>query len=473
MIWSMLKIFLFVLSIAVLSVLASLIADIGSDVRIVVAGWEITMAPITLAAALVLLFPAFWLFFFLVGLVHACLRFLVGDETALSRYFNKNREKRGFEALAGSLVALASGDSRLALVKADRAERLLKRPEITGILAAQAAERSGDRSKAADHYKALLKHEDTRFAGLSGLLRHKIGDGDTDTALKLAEKAFAINPKHGEIQDALLTLQSTEEDWEGAAATLEAKHKSGKLPRDVYTRRNAILNYVNARQKIAAGNVEDGKKLLFAANRESPGLVPAAVQAARIRCENGEKRAATRIIRNAWKHGSHPDLGAAYADIEPNETAEARRRRFVQLLGKNRQQAEAKMIMAEILIAGDDFPAARREIGKLAEENPTVRSLVIMAAIERGEGADEAVVRGWLTRAVSASRGRQWICDACQHIHTEWIPSCEHCGGFDSLSWKEATGSDSIHNSSVGMLPLVVANPDLEKPPADSAPEQP
>ncbi len=473
MIWSMLKIVLFVLTIALLSVLVSWITDVESDVRIVVAGWEITTAPITLAAALLLLFPAFWLFFFLVGLVHACLRFMVGDETALSRYLNKNREKRGFEALAGSLVALASGDSRLAMTKADRAEKLLKRPEITGILAAQAAERSGDRAKAADHYKALLQHEDTRFAGLSGLLRHKISDGDADTALKLAEKAFAINPKHGEIQDTLLTLQSTEEDWTGAAATLEAKHKSGKLPRDVYTRRNAILNYVNAREKIAAGNIEEGTKLLLAANRASPGLVPAAVQAARIRCENGEKRAAARIVRNAWKLGSHPDLAAAYAEIEPNETAEARRRRFVQLLGKSRQQPEAKMIMAEIMIAEDDFPAARREIGKLAEEHPTVRSLVIMAAIERGEGADEAVVRGWLTRAVSASRGQQWLCDACQHIHTEWKPLCEECGGFDSLSWKEASGSDCIHTSSVGMLPLVVANAELEHPPGEREAEQP
>ena len=132
MIWSMLKIVLFVFAVAVLSYLAAVLADTGSDVRFIVADMEIAMSPITLAVGILLLFPAFWLFFFLAGLAQASLRFLVGDETALSRYLNKNRERRGFEALAAGLVALASGDPRLAQAKAGRAEKLLGRPELTG-----------------------------------------------------------------------------------------------------------------------------------------------------------------------------------------------------------------------------------------------------------------------------------------------------------------------------------------------------
>ncbi|MCE2523153.1 MAG: heme biosynthesis protein HemY [Rhodobacteraceae bacterium] len=460
MIWSMLKIVLFVLAVVALSYLTAMLADTASDVTVVVADLEITIPPVVLAIGIVLLFPVFWLFFFLAGLAHACIRFIVGDETALSRYLNKNRERRGFEALAGSLVALASGDSRLAQVKAGRAEKLLRRPELTGILAAQAAEGSGDSSKAVSQYKALLQHDETRFAGLSGLLRHKIDEGDVNTALKLAEKAFSINPKHTQIQDTLLKLQSTEEDWTGAARTLAAKLKSGKLPRDVFNRRNAILSFVNGRELLADGNVEEGEKQVLAANRSCAELVPAAVMASRIKCGHGDRKAATRIVRNAWNQAAHPDLAAAFAEIEPDETTSARRGRFAKLLGKKRNDPEARMIMSEILVADEDFPEARREIGNLAEDNPTVRSLVIMAAIERGSGAEDAVVRGWLTRAVSASRGRQWVCQACQHVHSEWKPLCENCEAFDSLGWREIDGSERMHTSSVGMLPLVVAAPE-------------
>ena len=44
------------------------------------------------------------------------------------------------------------------------------------------------------------------------------------------------------------------------------------------------------------------------------------------------------------------------------------------------------------------------------------RALTLMAAIERGAGADDSVVRGWLTRALSAPRGPQWVCDKCQQV---------------------------------------------------------
>ena len=59
-----------------------------------------------------------------------------------------------------------------------------------------------------------------------------------------------------------------------------------------------------------------------------------------------------------------------------------------------------------------------------------------MAAIERGQGAPDEVVRGWLAKALVASRGPQWICGNCTHIHAAWVPVCENCGAFDTLDWK-------------------------------------
>ena len=122
------------------------------------------------------------------------MRFLLGDETAISRYFSRSRERRGFDALSDGMVAVASGDSKAAMKKAKRAETLLNRPDLTQILAAQAAELSGDRAKTYEAYKAMLPHDRTRPVALQGLTRLKIEEGDTDTAMALAKKALALRP---------------------------------------------------------------------------------------------------------------------------------------------------------------------------------------------------------------------------------------------------------------------------------------
>jgi HemY protein len=79
-----------------------------------------------------------------------------------------------------------------------------------------------------------------------------------------------------------------------------------------------------------------------------------------------------------------------------------------------------------------------------------------MAAIERGEGSDDSVVRGWLTRALTAPRGPQWCCDKCQAIHVQWHPICENCGGFDTLSWRDVVETNGSSATGTELLPLIV-----------------
>ncbi|MDP1340833.1 heme biosynthesis HemY N-terminal domain-containing protein, partial [Klebsiella variicola] len=73
--------------------------------------------------ALVALVIAVWLVLKLLGLLVALWKFINGDDTALSRYFDRNRERKGFEALSEGMMALASGEGRVAMAKAARAEK--------------------------------------------------------------------------------------------------------------------------------------------------------------------------------------------------------------------------------------------------------------------------------------------------------------------------------------------------------------
>jgi len=456
MLWSIIKIAVFIALVAGVTFGASHLLDLEGGVRIAMAGVEINLTPIKAVIALVLLVLAIWALMKLAAMLVAVLRFINGDETALSRYFDRNRQEKGYRALSEGMLALASGEGDVAMAKAAKAEGYLRKPALTDLITAQAAEMAGDSAKAEKVYKRLLTNEKTRFVGVRGILRKRLEEGDTETAMKLAQTAFALKPRHAEVQDTLLQLQAGSGDWKGARATLNAKLKYGNLPRDVHKRRDAVLALSEARDVLDEGKSIEAREAAIEANKLSPDLIPAAVLAARGYVEQDKKRNAVRVINKAWLVRPHPDLAAAFAAIEPEESPRQRLKRFGKLLKVHPDNRETRLLEAELNLAAEDFPAARRALGDLAEVEPDARALTIMAAIERGEGAPDAVVKGWLARALSAPRGPQWVCDKCQHIHAEWVPSCENCGTFDTLSWRAPPSSPMATPTGLEMLPLIV-----------------
>ncbi|MEQ3726119.1 MAG: heme biosynthesis HemY N-terminal domain-containing protein [Tateyamaria sp.] len=455
MIWSLFKIIFFVVAVVALALGADYLLKAEGGLMVEVGGREYTFGPLESVVALIGLVIVIWLGLKLLGLLIALWKFLNGDETALSRYFARNKAAKGFDALAEGMMALASGEGRVALAKAEKADRYLNRPELTNLLTAQAAEMAGDRKKAEETYRKLVQSESTRFVGVRGIMKQKLADGDTDTALKLAEKAFALKPKHEDTQDVLLKLQAADEDWTGARKTLSAKLRYGSMPRDLHKRRDAVLALSEAKKIFDEDQTIEAREAAIAANKQSPDLIPAAVMAAQGYIEKGQKKYAARVLKKAWEAQPHPDLAAAFAAIEPDETPAARLKRFGQLGRVHPDSSETKMLMSELNIAAEDFPAARRALGDLFETDPTIRSATLMAAIERGQGASDAVVQGWLTRALSAPRGPQWVCDNCQNIEPEWTPTCNNCAAFDTLTWKRPPSAMVAMPGGTEMLPLL------------------
>ena len=118
------------------------------------------------------------------------------------------------------------------------------------------------------------------------------------------------------------------------------------------------------------------------------------------------------------------------------------------------------MLTAELNIASEEFASARKALGDLAETSPSMRSLTLMAAIEKGEGADDHVVREWLAKALEAPRDPEWVCENCGDVHKAWAPVCQNCTAIDTLSWKRPTHTTG--QSSV-LLPMISA-PDAVQP---------
>jgi HemY protein len=291
-------------------------------------------------------------------------------------------------------------------------------------------------------------------------------------ALKLAEKAFQLRPRHAETQDILLKLQSDAGDWSGARQTLGAKLKAGTLPKDVYRRRDAVLALQEARTVMDEDASIEAREAAIEANRLSPDLIPAAAMAARGYIAKGDAKHATRVLKKAWEVLPHPDLAAAFAEIDPDEDAPARLKRFRTLTTVRPDHDETKMLLAELLVAAEDFPAARRALDDVPTRHPTQRSLAILAAISRGEGSEDSVVRDLVAKAIAAPRGPQWVCDKCHAIHDGWQPVCDNCGSFDTLSWREPPATAATSPVLAELLPLIEPRPAPE-PEALPPPEPP
>ena len=455
MLWTVLKIVLFIAVVAALALGAQWLMASGHGIRIAVADIEFNLGPVQAALAALVVLAVLWLLLKLAGLLVALLRFINGDDTAISRYFETSRKRRGLEALTEGFVALASGEGERAVSKGRKAEKLLENRTLSNLLIAQGAQSGGNRQLAEDYYRRLLEEDRTRFIGAQGLLGQMLETGNDEKARKLADKALMLKPDHAPTQDTLLQLQNKAGDWQGARRTLAETKRFGRMPGDVYRRRDAVLALQQAQSLEAEGKVEAARDMALEAHSASPGLVPAAVMAARAQIARGSARQATKIVKKAWKLQPHPELAQVFAEIEPGETPSARAKRFEKLLTLV-EHDEAKLTRAELLIAAEDFPAARRAIGTLYETAPSQRVMTIMAAIERGEGSDDSVVRGWLARALTAPRGPRWVCDKCQHIHAEWVAICENCGAFDTLSWRAPPDSSGPSASGTEMLPLIV-----------------
>ena len=168
MLWSVLKILIFVLLVVAITFGVSFLMETDQLVLVTMFGREFALTPLSAAIAALLLLLAVWIVLRVAGLLVATFRFLNGDETALSRYWDRRSERKGYEAFADGMLALASGEGRLAIRKAERAEGYLNRPELTNLLVAQAAEMAGDRAKATETYKALVQRDARALSVFAG-----------------------------------------------------------------------------------------------------------------------------------------------------------------------------------------------------------------------------------------------------------------------------------------------------------------
>jgi HemY protein len=401
------------------------LADRPGTVTIRWLGREIETSFLVAVALAVLIFTATW---FLWGLFRRLWR----SPRAMGDYWRFRKNRKGYESLSRGIIAAGAGDAAAAAKHAAIAGNALADEPLVNVLAAQAAQLKGDRTAVKRIFEAMTKSPDTEALGLRGLFAEARQTGDTVAARAHAEHALKLNPRLAWASSAVLQLQSLAKDWTGAAATLAQQAKSGLLAGDDANRKQAAILAAEALAREDKDRAA-ARDLAVRALKLDPGLVPAALVAARCHIADGSPRKATKAIRATWRLKPHPDLAQVYGHRKPGDGPEARFERVRDLVKEHAGGLEGAYSLARAAAAAQRWDVARRALEPHMAERPQARLCALMADIEEAQG-DKGRAREWLARAVKAPRDPIWVSDGV--ASPRWTPISPVSGDIVPCEWK-------------------------------------
>jgi HemY protein len=335
------------------------------------------------------------------------LMFLMDAPGRLGKMSQRQRVRRGQEALALGLIAAEAGEFEDARRHADKAEDLIDEPRLAMLLQARAAEVGGDTAGAERAYSGMLQHEDTEVLGRKGLMAAALKRGDRNAARTHAEGALKASKTAVWPFQYAFDLAVQAADWENAIETLEQGDKRKLVEDKIGKRRRAVLMAAQAAKLERERHPDKAADLAQKAFRMAPAFAPAGALAARLLVGEGKSERAAAILEEAWENGPHPAIAHAYRDIVPGESRDARAARMTALAEKRRDSRESKIILAELAMERGDWGAAQAALEDAYRENPSSRISILFAQVARGRG-DENGARTWLAQAAGAPREADW-----------------------------------------------------------------
>ena len=420
---------------AVAAAILALTGDAGRA-NIVWLGWRADMT--AAAGVLIVLFGA------LVDTIGwQTLLWILAAPQRAERGRAESRRRQANEALTRGFLAAAAGDGsearRLAQKAADLADET---PGLVRVLAAQAAEASGDAVAAKAAYTAMLGFPEMRLAGHKGLMQLALAHGERETALRHAQEAFGEARSARWAWRALLEARLEAADWSAGLELVKNALDRKIVPPVVAERARAALlaalaaQLENAPESKGRSQAQDSA---VEAAKLQPGFAPGVVMAARLLAADNKTGRASATLENAWKAAPHPALWLAYRDLRTDETPRERAQRLLVLAGQNPSHRESRILYVEQALIAGDLAAARASIKALEGEPVTARIAGLKARVAFASGQpDEA--RLWMAQGMNAPQEPDW-----SDLDPEGRAFAYHASDWARLVTTFAETGDLIH----------------------------
>ena len=401
------------------------IADLPGMVSVSWNGYVWEQPPVTVAVV-----GGIFLVLFLIAV--AIIRLILNSPKLTERFLKRRRKDKGYTALSHGLIALATGNAKLARRHGLDADRFLAEEPATKLLLAQTAQLAGKDAEARERFEAMLENDETRALGLHGLFVEAERHSEPVAARHYAEEAAKAAPGLEWAGKAVLGYQAVAGDWDDALQTLERNYTAKHIDKKTYRRRRAvILTALSLREE------DSNPERAFALAKEAHGLaqdlVPAAIVTSRLATRRGDIRKAAKSIEATWRLSPHPDLAETYAHVRSGDSAVDRLKRVKALSGQRPNTAVGAIAIAKAAMEAREFEEARAQLKKVLQSEPTRGAFVLMAELEEAEHGDQGRMRDWLARAVRAPLDKAWVGDGI--VTGEWRPVSPVTGKLDVFEW--------------------------------------
>ncbi|MCX2725167.1 heme biosynthesis protein HemY [Roseibium salinum] len=405
-------------------------ADLPGTISITWNGYVWEQPPVIVALVAGVLLAAFLAVVWII-------RVILKSPQIASRFLRRRRKDKGYAALSQGLIAIGTGNAKLARRHGLEADRLLSDEPATKLLLAQTAQLAGRDEEARNRFEAMLEDPETKALGLHGLFVEAERHNEPVAARHYAEEAARTTPGLEWAGKAVLGYQAVAHHWEAALKTLERNYAAKMVGKKTYRRQRAVILTALA-QKLEDGEPERAYSLAKEAHGLALDLVPAAVVTSRLATRREDIRKAAKVLEATWRHFPHPELAETYAHVRTGDAALDRLKRVKSLAAQRANTAEGAYAIAKAAIEAREFDEARTQLKKVLQSEPTRKAFVLMAELEEAEHGDRGRVRDWLARAVNAPLDKAWIADGI--VSAEWQPVSPVTGRLDAFRWDTPGG---------------------------------
>jgi HemY protein len=198
-------------------------------------------------------------------------------------------------------------------------------------------------------------------------------------------------------------------------------------------RKKAVLLTARA-MDVLEGDPRQAAADAQAALKLAPGLVPAAITAAKALFRLNDLRRGSKILETVWKANPHPDVADTYVRARAGDSVQDRLKRAHKLEALKPNHAESLRIVASAALDAHEHKTARDKAEAALRQQPREGLYLLLADIEEADTGDEGRVRHWMSQAVKAPRDPAWTADG--YVAREWAPVSPVTGEIDAFVWK-------------------------------------
>jgi len=345
-------------------------------------------------------------------------------------------QKKGVQALACGLSAVASGDVRMAQYYSNRTMRFLKDDfGLAHLLAGLTARLLGHDNDAHQSFLNMMDQTETSALGAKALLQTALNKGDYRYARMILTRSYEKNPKNIWVIEQLYHLELRCGQYASALDLLDQWSKvGGPSKKDSAPDRAIIMMQMNDMAKAYKTN----KNALAIGLKTIPLWI-----------KNGKKRKAINAIKNLWSITPHPKLIDFWIQCAPKKALTKPILMVawiedLQILNKN--SASSALYSGQALLRIGQKEHANRFIKNAMTLKPTIQTARLMNQMDP--------MGGWMDNIELLKQDKTWVCTQTGKIQSSWKPLTTD-GHFNTITWMypmDNYPTSSTTQQSIGLL---------------------